>query len=247
MATIWTLTTLSKQLRGEIDADPDASGGAVPARLINLVKSAYRSLWEGYPWLFRKRRATITVASAGTTVALPSDFEQFDHRHFEESEGKGLLTITLDTEVFENHRERYDESGDVPELAILEPATDLSEGFSWILQVSPPADAARTFAIIYYCLAPALTDTGDPVWPQPFHEAWELVARSKVYYDYRPANRDPDQVWRHAMGVIDRLTRTNDRPTRTGVQRIRDTVGDVRALTSQAFVRGGAPAVWRGG
>ena len=71
--TAWTSTTLADQLVNELAIARDAPGGGVPDKLANIVRLAFEFVHNCHPWLWRRKRGTISL-SAETSVLRLGDW-----------------------------------------------------------------------------------------------------------------------------------------------------------------------------
>ena len=235
----WTPTTLCAHLIGEVNQDMNAAGGDIPARMMTLVKAAYRDLWNMHEWRFRKRRETLTIAASAYTADCPSDFEKLDQKWMEENNSHGTLWFTADLQAFENRQSGHGSTPGTPEIALVEPDSDLTGGYAEVFRVSPTALSEFTYPYVYLCYAPTLGDTDSPLWPQPWYTAWEFGARARAYYDFRCDKDAWKGPYNHFQGLVVTLKDKNDEYMVSSTPMIRDQTGDWDALASTAWLRGG--------
>lgn len=237
-ASIWTPDSLCEQLMGEVNQDLNAAGGDVPPRMRKLVVCAYRDLWNLQPWRFRRRRVTLTIAAAASTAACPADFEKLDQKWLEENADEGTLHFTTVLQVFEARKHRNGTTPGTPELVFIEPAEDLSSGYSEIFRCTPTASKEFTYPYVYLCYAPDVANDASPLWPQPFFTGWEWGARARAYYDFR---RDTD-AWKgpnnRFKGWLEGAVQENNEGLTSDTPAARDDHGDVEALASSHWLRG---------
>jgi hypothetical protein len=188
-AKAWTNATLAAQLRGQLDVDPNATGGTVPDRLTDLVIVAGTEVWDAYDWMFRRKRGTLTLTQGAATVSLPADFASIDQRWVNQYNKSAGLRFTSDPVEFQQIEDQV-LSGDTgnPQVACIykDPAATSATGMAWIARVSPAPDDAYTYTYWYLELNPwatgAIPDGNtSPVWPVTFMEGWRLKAQAKVF------------------------------------------------------------------
>ena len=87
--TIWTATTLSAELRGELAGDENAAGGSTPDRVIKRVIQAAKDLWTNLDWIFRRKQGTLALVVDDADKDVPSDFAELDQRWLRDNENTG--------------------------------------------------------------------------------------------------------------------------------------------------------------
>ena len=188
----WTNTTLAAQIRGEIDADPDAAGGTVPARLSSIVIQAGIKLWEGWDWYWRTKEGTLSVADEANTADLPYDFAKMDSRWLESDADSRSCTLefTQDAIRWREYANRFENDGTddgEPRLALIDRDTTRTP-WGWRCRTVPRADQAYEYLFMYLTNNPwtgstsassseQVADTTVPSWPQAFNEGWYRRAR----------------------------------------------------------------------
>jgi len=229
--TAWTPTTLTAQILGELNQDRNATGGAVPDRLKNIVYECYRRIWVAHPFPFRKRRAELTLTASTDTIALASDFEKLDQKWLEETSNYRKLRFTNDPQRFDSWRQLRSGAEGEPFVALIE--ADESGGFQ--ARVAPTPVSARTYIYYYICIPPDLATTSSPTWVQtPFDDIWHqfALARAMRQLDRDSNWQEPYSAYKSAIAkAIEEHSETmvSDTPT------INDGYGDLQALASTQF------------
>jgi hypothetical protein len=115
-----------------------------------------------YDWSFLKPLASLTLASAASTVNLPDDFGGVEGRVTVSTAGVGVAWWPLDTVGLGTIVERqaaYPTTTGRPCLCAVEPikGTTASAGQRWRLRLWPRSDQAYTLQLEYYVSPDALT------------------------------------------------------------------------------------------
>jgi len=229
-ASTWTPTTLTAQIVGELNTNPNADGGTVPARLTNIVDEAYHDLWEEWDFKFRRIRGTLTTVASTATVILGADFAKLDELWVKENNRNGTLVFTDDVQLFDDAVYRNQTQGP-PRLAFVEPDTALTTSFLQRIRVTPTPDAVYTYPYSYLRYAPDLGSTSIPLWPLPFHRGWHYLALARAQRAFRR-----DEAWKETFAAynawLERAKSNNDETLASDTPIIRDATGDWAALPS---------------
>lgn len=191
----WTVDTMAAQIRGELECDPDAAGGTVPARLENVIVEAGRGLWNGADWRFRWRQGTLTTAAGTATAALPDDFGEMAQRQLRRTGGywSNDLWFAEDASRWQEYCDQFDltdtDDRDKPRLATIVQDLDDTTDFTWEVMLAPIPDAIYTYKFWYLTVDPwtngtitgeAFGDSSMPPMPTAFHEGWHLHALAEA-------------------------------------------------------------------
>jgi len=188
----WTNTTLAAQIRGELDADPDASGGTVPDRLGDIVVQSGIKLWEGWDWYWRTKEGTLTTVAETATADLPYDFAKMDSRWMEDTGNDTAyrLEFTQDAVRWRLFADRFDNDGtddSEPRFALIDRDTSRTP-WGWRARLAPRPGTVYTYPFMYLTNNPwtgsttaassvQIDDTTAPSWPEAFGEGWYRRAR----------------------------------------------------------------------
>lgn len=230
VTNLWTATTLAAHLRGELDVDPNAAGGTVPDRLMNIVRETGISLWNMADWRFRLKRGTLTTVAGTSTVSVPSDFAEIAQRflqHNSTSTGVSGLLFTEDKIYFQERADGYlsTDTGN-PVVAVVD--VDRS-GSSWAQQflLCPTPDAVYSFPYWYvikdpWSLSTPLSDSSTPQWPPTFNMGWHLYALARAQRAFGKS----EETWRESWAAFSdwfqrQLQENNETITTSNLEPIR--------------------------
>jgi len=68
--TAWTRTTLCNQLINELAISRDAPSGGIPDKLANIATLAFEYVHSCHPWLWRRKRGTISLSTETSVLRL---------------------------------------------------------------------------------------------------------------------------------------------------------------------------------
>lgn len=226
----WTPDTLEAQLMGELVGDRNATGGAVPTRLANIVQSAYERIWSGHDWNFRRVSATLSLAVTENTFALPAAFDKLDARWLDENNRRGRVAFTTDLAVFQQAQHQYGSTTGVPALAIVLPT--VTEGlYRWQVHLTPTANGTYTYTYWYLRHPPAVAGAAVPLWPASFSALWHDLALARAQRAFRR-----DDTWKESFAAFrDALAQAisvNDEQLVSDTAAIPDATGDLANLPS---------------
>ena len=229
-ASTWTPTTLETQITGEINTNPNAAGGSVPARLTNIVDEAYHDLWEEHDWKFRRIRADLTTAASTATVVLPVNFAKLDENWVHANSNKGQLVFTDDIQMFDDEVYRNTIES-VPHIAIVEPDTSETSYYLQRVRLTPTPNAVYVFPYSYLRHAPDLGASAIPLFPLPFHRGWHYLSLARSQRAFRR-----DESWKETFAAynawLERAKSQNDETLASETPLIPDATGDVASLPS---------------
>jgi len=177
----WTTDTLAAQIRGEVDGDPNAAGGTVPARMENIVREAGIRLWTAHTWNFRRDSGSIVTVKSTATAALPADFAQMDHRWLKDRANTAPVEFTDQPARWQEIANRQTAEGK-PKCGLVRRDETATTDWKWYVQLTPTPDKVYTLPLWYLKRDPwtlasgALADSASPIWPPEFHEGWHLLA-----------------------------------------------------------------------
>jgi len=190
---MWTVTSLAAHIRGELEMNPDAPGGAIPTRLENIIIECAKSLWDTHEWRFRRKQGTLSITAGDYDISLPSDFGRLDQRWMRQAaESDSDLTFVEDVTYFQKYADRFDRSDTNdrgrPRMACIVQDYDTSTKFVWEVFLAPVPDDSYSYLYWYLTLNPwiAATNGGTsfsnsttPLWPEQFGEGWHLYALTR--------------------------------------------------------------------
>ena len=232
----WCVATLADQLRSEIDATPDAAGGTVPDRIHRRVRQLGGKIWTLQDWIFRRKHATLTLASGASTAAMPTDFKELNYRVMRTSDASRYrLLWTQDVSLWQKAKDLYGHDADssVPRFACLEYASGV-----WGAKFWPAADAAYQYGYWYVTKDPwqGATPIADNImlaltyWPEDYDEGWLLLCRMEILKAYRA-----DEAWKDHVGAWKAWRQDhveeNDEYLSDGLEPIQDAMGDFGQTT----------------
>lgn len=187
----WTITTLASHIEGQLTFEPNAAGGTVPARMVNIVTRAYYDLWDAKDWLFRRTPATLTLTANTATVDLPDNYAKLDMKWLKENLRRGTLRFTQDVQRFQDLLDGTNVSPGQPRWALIEPKVSETTKFVYQARLHPTPNVAYTYPYIYLRNAPDLGASAIVLWPRPFYLGWELLSM----YRAEKAFKD-DKSWK---------------------------------------------------
>lgn len=189
----WTATTLTAHVRGILGTDPNAAGGAIPARLLHVVIAAGVELWSRHDWRFRIRSATLTVSAGASTADLDDEFGELYGRWWRDAEDANFLKFYDDAMLWQRQADLYDVTAAAddgrPQHALITRDTTETTGWAWYVRFERSADVEYTYPYWYVAADPwtsgiIANDTTAPIWPVTFHEGWRQLAAHKALEDY---------------------------------------------------------------
>jgi len=151
----WTVNSLCEDLRGVIEADPDAVGGTVPDRLKVRVRRSGATVWTARPWRFRQTRGTLTLTAGETLAELPADWAMSDTPELWDGADDLPLLLTEGTYRFQRWVDLASSTtntGD-PVMGTIMRGTDRAYPY-WYLRFDPQADETRTYTFWYLACDP---------------------------------------------------------------------------------------------
>jgi len=230
----WTITSLTAHLVGQLNFDPNAAGGTVPARMTNIVTRAYYDVWEASDWMFRKKLATLTLTASTVAADLAADFAKLDMQWLKENNHEGVLKFTQNVQYFQDRLDLQSDTPGTPCIALLEPDTSDTEKFAWRIRVYPTPDKAYTYPYVYLRTAPDLAVGGVVLWPRPFYRGWELLAHYRVARAFKTDDSWKDIKADYKFWKADAIS-DKDEAMRADVSDI-DSNGDLAALASSNWI-----------
>ena len=228
---LWNKTTLIAQLVGEVNMARNATGGAVPDRATAIVAECYSRLWEMFPWKYRRRLATLTIAANGTTCQLPENFEKLDVQWLKENNRKGSLLFTDDAQLFQDRVYAANSQTGVPSLALIAPDTTVTTYYAMMAHVDRAPTVQFTYPYWYLCLAPALGATDYPLWPKPFMGVWHDYCLFRLQRAFTGDDRWKETYAAWKAAVENAMTENNETLVNS-TEAIQDAYGDLDALPS---------------
>lgn len=237
----FTVNSLCSHLRSELDVDPNATGGAIPDRVLTLVTLAAMELWDGHDWAFKRRQGTLTTVADTATVDFPSDFYELDQRWLHDEANSTGVRFTSDPTEYQRIANDY-ESADTGEPIIaciqrktpvygsVDPADDVTD-YALQALLTPTPDAIYNYPYWYMVLNPwssggLADDDVAPVWPHTFNEGWRLFAKQKLLNAYGGGSSEKATIGAMCKRwIADQLAENDEMLSRPNEQ-IRDGYGD---------------------
>jgi len=246
---LWTVDKLAAHIRGELEVNPDAAGGTVPARLENIIIESGRGLWNGADWRFRWREGTLTTVAAASTAALPDDFAELCQRWIRRNNGDfgSGLTFVEDVTRWREYADHFDasdsSSNSEPHLATVIQDESNTDAFAWVAMLSPTPDAVYTYKFLYLRLDPwthgllsgsEFADTSVPLMPPTFYEGWHLYALARAQRVFGKGD-DWKETWAAYKEWFNRSKSENDETLTFAADSIVDGYQDLAATSSADF------------
>ncbi len=232
----FTVNGLAAQIRGELDGDPNASGGAIPDRLRYMVVLAGMDLWNNYDWRFRRKLGSLAIVANDATKAAPTDFAELDQRWLRAATTGEGLRFTEDPVIWQERASDFisTDTGP-PELACIVRDTD-TVGFVWEFLITPKSDGTYTYPYWYLTVDPwtgagLADDDTVPPWPNSFNEGWRLLARARAH-DAFGRDEQAEVSQKRYREWLAQQKAENDETISRPTELIRDGYGDFGATTS---------------
>lgn len=239
---LWTKTTLAAQLVGELNIARNAAGGTVPDRVTNIISECYTRLWERFPWKYRRRLATLTIAAGASSAQLPENFDKLDQDWVQANNRNGPLRFTDDVQVFSDTVYQANSATGIPRLAMISPDTTITSYYAMKVAVDRTTSVEFTYPYWYLCLAPLLAATDYPLWPRQFMGIWHDYATFRLQRAFRGGDE-----WKETYGAfkvaVEEAIQENNETLKNSTEAIQDAYGDLIALPS-TMMSGGMAAVW---
>jgi len=198
--TVWSqanVESISAQVRGAINADPDSPGGTTPDRVKQIVRAAGIRIWGIHDWNHRRVPGTLTVTATDTDIDCPDDFAKLDTRWLLEQDAKQPIRFYEDARQWQRHADEYDSDDTGPPRYALVRTKTSATGYEMEFKLAPIPDDAYTYPYIYLLRDPwshptagsRLDDTASPQWPADFDEGWRLLATAMAYFQFLPGDQ----------------------------------------------------------
>ncbi len=200
----WTANSLSAQLRGELDMDPDAAGGAVPDRLKNVVKEAGIGLWREQDWRFKLKLGTLTTVKNQNNYDPPTDFHELAQRELNDTSSTtawSMLIFTSNPIVYQKYYDMDpDQESGTPRVAVIQQKS--GSAHDWEILLTPPPKGVMIYKYWYSIWDPwasgDLSDDSAPKWPLTFSHGWHLNSLWKAQQMFRG-----DERWKDSKAIFE--------------------------------------------
>ena len=253
----WSVDTQADQIRGELECNPDAAGGTVPARLENIIIECGRGLWNGSDWRFRWKQGTLTTVAGIESAVLPDDFGEMCQRWLRRNNGEwgnGLVFVE-DVTRWQEEADKYDSTDTndwgQPRVASIVQDLDDKNDYSWEIILTPIPDTVYTYKFWYLTIDPwtggeigeDFANSATPLMPPLFHEGWHLYSLARCQRAFKKP--DPDswkETWAHYRDWLGRQFSENNETLTMAQDPIVDGYQDFYATSSTDFTGvGGLP------
>lgn len=239
---LWTKTTLAAQLVGELNIARNAAGGTVPDRVTNIISECYTRLWERFPWKYRRRLATLTLAAGVSSAQMPENFDKLDQDWVQSNNRKGPLRFTDDVQVFSDTLYQANSGNGTPRLALVVPDTSVTTYYAMKVMVDRAPAEQFTYPYWYLCLAPALDATAYPLWPRQFMGIWHDYATFRLQRAFQGGDEWKETYGAFKVAVAEAIDENNE-TLKNSTEAIQDFYGDLNALPS-TMQSSGVAGIW---
>jgi len=232
----YTVDSLAALIRGELDMDPDAAGGSVPARLETIIRECGRHVWTAVDWRWQQTQGTLTTVASQDHVAAPTNFGKLSQQWLRRSGGTLPIMFTEDPSYYQEHEDITTASG-YPTTALVTHGDD-DDVFSWKFLLTPTPDAIYAYKYWYLLRDPwsyetELSDSASPVWPSFMDEGWHWLSKARAFHDYGGEWTGP---WNQYKDWLKKARDNNNETHSSGVDYIdNDGYGDTAYLGYQGY------------